>query len=87
MAIPKPGDTVRIPREMFGCIVEVCEFNLEEFHFCLGFFESDAHRAASRFTPLSDLIEPAPDAEERYWSHFGSYMDKYVQRYEIISAA
>jgi len=84
---PSVGDTVRVPREMFGKIIEVCEFKLEEFHFCLGFFESDAHRAASKFTPLCDLIEPAPDATWKYWSNFGEYVDKYVQRYEIISAA
>lgn len=86
MIKPKAGDTVRVPREMWGHIIDVCEFKLEEFHYCLGFFESDAHRAASKFTPLCDLIERAPDAETKYWSNFGEYADKYVQRYEIIAA-
>lgn len=84
---PSVGDTVRVPRYMFGRFVELLEFKLEEFHYCLGFFESDAHRAASRFTPLCEIIEPAPDSNLNYWSHFGEYHDKYVQTYEIIKAA
>lgn len=84
---PSVGDTVRVPRYMFGRFVEILEFKLEEFNYCLGFFESDAHRAASQFTPLCDLIEPAPDSNLKYWSNFGEYHDKYVQTYEIIKAA
>ncbi len=83
---PKVGDLVRVPRYMFGRLVEMCEFKLEQFHYCLGFFQSEAHKADGSFTPLCELIEPAPDAELKYWSHYGQYTDKKIQTYEIISS-
>ncbi|MDI9276217.1 hypothetical protein QMZ65_03225 [Pantoea sp. EABMAA-21] len=87
MSKPKAGDKVRVMKFIFGHFSHFDEFVLEEFHYCLGFFQSDAHRADSKFTPLSDLIEPAPDSARRYWSHYGEYFTDYVATYEIIKAA
>lgn len=81
---PKVGDIVRVPQYIFGYVVDILEFPLEEFHSCLGFFQSDAHRADSKFTPLCELIEPAPDAQRKYWSNYGDYYSSYIQTYEVI---
>lgn len=86
METPKPGDEVRVMKFIFGRFSHFDTFKLEEFHHCLGFFQSDAHRADSQFTPLCELIEPAPDSERKYWSHYGEYFTDYVTTYEIIKA-
>lgn len=87
MDTPKVGDEVRVMRFIFGHFSHFDTFRLEEFHYCLGFFQSDAHRADSQFTPLCELIEPAPDSTKGYWSHYGEYFNEYVTTYEIIKAA
>ena len=81
---PQPGDLVKVPRYIWGSVISVDTFTLEEFHYCLGFFESDAHRADSKFTPLCDLLESSPEAEVKYWSHYGEYTEDKVQTYEIV---
>lgn len=86
MSRPKPGDEVRVMKFMFGHFSHFETFKLEEFHYCLGFFQSEAHRADSKFTPLCNLIEASPDATRGYWSNYGEYCTKYVATYEIIEA-
>ena len=84
---PKVGDEVRVMRFIFGHFSHFDTFMLEEFHYCLGFFQSDAHRADSQFTPLCDLIVPSPYSTKGYWSHYGEYFNEYVTTYEIIKVA
>ena len=87
MGRPKAGDEVRVMRFIFGDFSHFDTFKLEEFHYCLGFFQSDAHRADSKFTPLCGLIEPSPDSTRGYWSNYGEYFNDYVTTYEIIEAS
>ena len=86
MRKPKPGDSVRVPRYIWGSVVSMDTFVLEEFHYCLGFFESDAHRADSKFTPLCELLDKSPEAKVKYWSHYGEYTEQKIQLYENIKS-
>ena len=75
----KVGNKIRVFETMMGHVTGHNDFIVEEFRYCLGIFESEQHRLASRFTPLCDLFEPAPDSERKYMSNFGDYNTKYVQ--------
>ena len=88
MIKPKVGDTVRVEYSTWGGGVAFHEYHLEEFNFCLGFYgdiEGLGPRVPINFTPLSALIESAPDAERKYWSNHGEYFSEYVNTFEIIS--
>lgn len=86
MCEPKEGDLVRvINRKWYGAI-DVETFTLEKFHYCLGFFQSDAHRASSRFTPLCECLDNHPEGELKYWPNFGEYWSETIPSYEIISS-
>lgn len=67
------GDRIRI-KSYYG---DINDYNVEEFRYCLGIFESDAHRKAQRFTPLCELYEPAPEAHQGYIGNFG-YMFRVI---------
>lgn len=83
---PKAGDTVRVPKYYFGKFSHFAEYELQEFNFCLGFYdEENGPITPSNFTPLSSLYEPAPDSEEVYISNFGSVHTHYIQPFEIIA--
>ncbi len=73
----KAGDTIKIP-DYYGGYTEAV-FTVEEFRHCLGIFESDAHREASRFTPLCNLYESGAYSERRYISNVGDYETNEVQ--------
>lgn len=79
---PKSGDTVRVVTDNW--YVDINEYTLEVFHHCLGYFKAENDRKACKFTPLSSLLEPSPDAERVYLSHYGEVATKFVQTYEVI---
>ena len=70
----KAGDKIRIIHR-FG----TDDYIIEEFRYCLGFFESDQHRTANVFTPLCDLYERGADSKSDYISNFGEYYTNPVQ--------
>ena len=65
----KVGDIVRVQANVYGSI-EFCEFKIEKYHDCLGFFTSDYKRKGGLFTPLCMLLEQDIDSRE-YISNFG----------------
>lgn len=81
---PKAGDTVRVERSYWGDSVYFTDHILEEFNFCLGFYGEDGPKAPCNFTPLSELYDRHPEAESEYWSNYGSYFTKHVNKFEII---
>ena len=89
MTRPKVGDTVRVQRSYWGGDIYFTEHKLEELNFCLGFYgdsEGFGPRTPCNFTPLSELYDRHPDAEEKYYSNYGSYFSEHINRFEIISA-
>lgn len=84
---PKEGDVIRIVRDDCWRGIEVVEHTLEVYRFTLGFSESEQHREAGVFTPLSDrdLWIDGPDSEDGYVCNFGSYRTNQVQCFEVIS--
>ena len=74
----KAGDNIRIQRYMMGHPQYLEDFTIEEFRYCLGFFESPQHRMAGKFTPLCDVYEAGPESERSYISNFGEYITNEV---------
>lgn len=83
---PKPGDKIRVVWELYRG-VEVEEYTLEMFRYCLGFFKDKNDRKAGRFVALSDyeLYCDGPDSEHKYISNYGDYVTNQVPNFEIIS--
>jgi len=79
----KIGDKVLVKWHN-GMYAEEDVFKLEEYMFCLGFFRSENHRTAHRFTPLSDLMKPADD-RTGYISNFGEYAIEVAPMFELVS--
>ena len=82
----KAGDRIRVQHYMFGTRYELKDYTIEEFRFCLGFFESEDHRKAGKFTPLCEMYERGPESEDAYISNFGEYytcsrLDGYYNSY------
>ncbi len=73
------GDRIRVQRYMMGYPYCTEDFTLEKFRHCLGFFESDEHRRAGKFTPLCEMYEPGPESKKSYISNFGEYDTDMVQ--------
>lgn len=69
----KIGDKIRVQAYIFGCPVETRDYIVEEFRFCLGFFRTEAHRTAGKFTPLCSLYERGPESKTEYIPNFGEY--------------
>ncbi len=73
-----------------GCKIRVFfyygteDFTVEEFRYCLGIFQSEAHRTAGCFTALCELYEAGPKSEQKYISNFGSYDTEQVQAWADI---
>lgn len=59
-------------------------FVLEEYVFCLGFFKTEDHRTAHKFTPLSDLMKPEND-KMSYISNFGAYPVDVAPMFELVT--
>lgn len=74
----KAGDRIRVQQYIMGCPTEQEDFTVEEFRYCLGFFESEQHRTMGIFTPLCDMYEKGPDSEEKYMSNMGEYVTNKV---------
>ncbi|HBF48176.1 MAG TPA: hypothetical protein DDW91_17720 [Shewanella frigidimarina] len=85
MSKPKAGDTVRVQKSFWGNDIYIDTFVLEEFNFCLGYYEIDGPKSPCNFTPLCNLVERAPDATEEYWSNYGPYYSDYINTFEVIS--
>lgn len=79
----KVGDKVLVKWHN-GLYPEEGVFVLEEYMFCLGYFESEEHRTMHRFTPLSDLMQPADD-RTAHMSNIGSYPIEVVPMFELVS--
>ena len=73
------GDKIRIQKYMYDTPTHQDDYTVEKFRHCLGIFLSTDDRKASKFTPLCELYEPAPDAEKGYIGNYGEYWDKWVQ--------
>lgn len=88
MSEPKAGDVIRWARRGNWRGIEVVEYTLEIYRFTLGFFESEQHREAGVFTPLSDseLWIDGPDSKGEYICNFGPYRSNQVQAFEIIES-
>lgn len=80
----KAGDRIRITEYMMGHAIGTEDYTVEEFRFCLGIFESEAHREAGRFAPLCDMYEGGPDSENKYISNFGEYVSNQVPAFMNI---
>ena len=74
----KAGSRIRLNIYMFGNIIGTEDYTVEEFRFCLGIFESDEHRKASKFTPLCELYTCGPNSEADYIPNFGEYITNQV---------
>ena len=85
MRRPKAGDKIRVQQFICGHFSGFREVELEELNFCLGVFGEDGPKTIENFTPLCEMVDPAPDAERLYWSNFGEYFSDYVQNYELIA--
>lgn len=79
----KAGDKINVKRYMFGHEVGDECFVVETFRFSLGFFESDDHRKAGRFTPLLELYERSATSKDEYISNFGGYTSNLVPSWTI----
>ncbi|MBW9430456.1 hypothetical protein FHC77_06810 [Atlantibacter hermannii] len=88
MSEPKSGDVIRWTRDTNWRGIETVEYTLELYRFTLGFFESEQHREAGIFTPLSDrdLWVDGPESEDEYISNFGSYRTNQVPAFDIIKS-
>lgn len=80
----KAGDKIRIQKYIFGCPSHLEDYTIEEFRYCLGIFESEAHRKAGDFTPLCELYERGPESKEGYISNYGPYVTNMVQAWMDI---
>lgn len=86
MIEPKAGDKIRVVWELYRG-VEVEEYTLETFRYCLGFFMNKNDRKASRFVALSDpeLYRDGPDSKHDYIPNYGDIVTNQVPNFEIIS--
>lgn len=75
----KVGDKIRVFTYCMGHETGTVDHTIEEFRYCLGFFQSKDHRKASEFTPLCVLYERGPDSENDYISNYGEYYTNPVQ--------
>lgn len=75
----KAGDKIRVSHYIMGRVVGYEDYIVEEFRYCLGFFQSEDHRRAGNFTPLCELYERGPDSEDDYISNYGPYVTNLVQ--------
>lgn len=81
----KAGDKIRIQHYIMGAYPgELTDHVVEEFRFCLGIFLSDQARTAGDFTPLCNLYERGPEAENKYISNYGEYYTNPVQAWMDI---
>jgi hypothetical protein len=81
----KAGDRIRLTRYIMNAWPSGTEdFVVEEFRYCLGIFESEAHRQAGDFTPLCDLYERGPESENGYISNYGEYVSNKVPAFMNI---
>lgn len=80
----KAGDRIRVQHFMMGHRSYTEDFTVEEFRYCLGFFESPQHRQANKFTPLCDIYERGPDSKDDYISNFGECYTNPVQAWMDI---
>ena len=78
----KAGDRIRVQHYMMGHRAYTEDFTVEEFRYCLGFFESNEHRQASKFTPFCDLYERGPESKDSYISNFGEH---YTNPYTLMA--
>lgn len=83
----KVGDKISVKRYMFGHEVGCECFIVESFRFSLGFFESDDHRKAGRFTPLLELYERSATSKDEYIANFGGYTSNLVPSWKIEQAS
>jgi len=81
----KAGDRIRVQHWIMGHRSHTEDFTVEEFRYCLGFFESPQHRQANKFTPLCDIFERGPDSENDYISNFGECYTNPVQAWMDIT--
>lgn len=79
----KAGDKVLVKWHN-GLYEDEGVFVLEEYVFCLGFFITEDHRTAHKFTPLSDLMKPAND-KMSYISNFGAYPVDVIPMFELVT--
>lgn len=75
----KVGDKIRVFTYCMGFKKGTEDYTIEEFRFCLGFFQSNDHRKANKFTPLCELYERGPDSKNDYISNYGEYYTNPVQ--------
>lgn len=80
----KSGDRIRLTTYIMGYESGTEDFTVEEFRYCLGIFQSDEDRTASKFTPLCELYEPGPESNNDYISNYGPYMTNQVQSWMDI---
>ena len=72
----KAGDRIKVDMGWAGMYSDWQVFTVEEFRHCLGFFASEDHRKAGRFTPLCEVYCDGPDSEIAYISNFGRISNK-----------
>ena len=75
----KAGDKIRVQKYIMGFPAYTEDYTIEEFRYCLGFFESESHRKAGDFIPLCELYERGPDSEDGYIPNYGEYYTNPVQ--------
>lgn len=75
----KSGDKIRVQYYMHCHAQYTKDYIIEEFRYCLGFFESGDARTANQFTPLCDLFERGPESKNDYISNYGEYYTNPVQ--------
>jgi hypothetical protein len=82
----KAGDKIRLQKYIMGHPAYLVDYEVEEFRYCLGIFESPAHRKAGNFTPLCALYESGPDSKSDYISNYGEYVTNQVPSFMNITA-
>lgn len=80
----KAGDRIRVQTYIRNIPYDSTDYTVEEFRYCLGIFESNAHREARHFTPLCDLYEPGPESKQAYVANHGEYYTNEVQAWMDI---
>ena len=78
------GDRIRVQHYMRGYPVQMKDYTVEKFRYCLGIFESEEDRKAGKFMPLCDLYERGPESENSYISNYGEYYTNPVQAWMDI---
>ena len=75
----KVGSKIRVQYHKGEHPIDIKDYTIEEFRYCLGFFESEQDRKANRFTPLCELYERGPDSKSNYIPNYGEYYTNPVQ--------